>query len=116
MQKAPLANCDQCPLKTRQFCPSSIPADADMIVIGEAPGTEEVIDKQPFVGDSGRVLQGALTYVGANWQRVAKTNAVLCRPFADGTPLEAVEACSQRLAYDIALSGTKTIIAAGNIA
>lgn len=115
-RKAPYADCNNCPLKSRQFCPSSIPADAEMIIIGEAPGTEEVIEKTPFVGDSGRVLKGALTYVGADWTRVAKTNAVLCRPFSDGTPIEAVDACSARLAYDIARSGTTTIIAAGNIA
>jgi len=115
-RKAPYADCNNCPLKTRQFCPSSIPADATMIIIGEAPGTEEVIEKVPFVGDSGRVLQGALTYVGADWARVAKTNAVLCRPYADGTPEAAVLACSTRLAYDIERAQTPVIIAAGNIA
>jgi uracil-DNA glycosylase family 4 len=115
--KAPYAKCHQCPLAKRQLCPSSIPAGASMIVIGEAPGTEEIIERTPFVGDSGKVLQGTLTYIGVDWSRVAKTNAVLCRPLpSEGTPIEAVHACADRLAYDLRCANTSTVIAAGNIA
>lgn len=114
--KAPFADCDNCPLKTRPMCGSYIPANATMLVIGEAPGSDEIIDRVPFVGDSGKVLEGALTYVGADWARVARTNAVLCRPYQEGTPEAAVEACSLRLAYDIRQAGATTIIAAGTFA
>lgn len=115
--KAPYANCDQCPLQARQMCGSHIPANATMLVIGEAPGVDEIIDRKPFVGDSGKVLEGALTYVGIDWSRVAKTNAVLCRPRqGEGTPIEAVEACLPRLEYDIRQANTTKIIAAGNYA
>lgn len=115
--KAYLADCDNCPLQKRQFCPSSIPAGAVLTVVGEAPGVEEVIEQKPFIGPSGLVLDGALRYVGINPAKVAMTNAVLCRPVAnDGTPAEAIKACSARLAHDIRTAGAKYIIAAGNAA
>lgn len=114
--KAPYADCINCPLQSRPFCPSSIPSNATMIVIGDAPGTQEIIERVPFVGDSGDVLRGALTYVGVDWQRVAKTNAVLCRSYSDGTPDAAIKACGARLMHDINKSGASTIIAAGNVA
>lgn len=115
--KAPYADCNKCPLKARQFCPSSIPVNASVMVIGEAPGIDEIIERKPFVGQSGQVLQGALTYVGIDWSTVAKTNAVLCRPYKDeGTPIEAVVACAKRLDHDIQVANAKAIITAGNYA
>src|SRR5262245_22167870 len=115
MQKAHLAECDHCPLKSRPFCPSSIPRDAQLTVIGEKPGTEEVIERVPFIGQSGQVLAHALEYAGVAFDNVAKTNAVLCLPYggpSGDVPEAAVIACSARLAYDIRRAGAKHIVTA----
>lgn len=117
--KAHFADCDHCPLKSRPFCPSSIPANAQLTVIGEKPGTDEVIERVPFIGQSGIVLQHALEYAGVPFDQVAKTNAVLCLPFGGASgevPEAAVIACSARLDADLRASGAKHIVAAGNVA
>jgi uracil-DNA glycosylase family 4 len=115
--KAPYADCEHCPLKSRPMCGSRIPEDAVLTVIGEKPGTEEIIDGVPFIGQSGVVLRQALEYSGVDPARVAMTNAVLCLPIgSDDPPEEAIRACLARLDYDIRRSGAKHIVAAGNVA
>lgn len=115
--KAHGANCSECPLRSRQFCGSYIPADAVLTVVGEKPGIEEVIEGVPFIGASGIVLRQALEYSGVDPKKVAMTNAVLCLPIGtDDPPAEAVAACATRLDLDIRRSGAKHIVAAGNVA
>lgn len=115
--KAPLADCDNCPLKSRPCVPTKHVRNASLLVVGEAPGTSELIDRVPFIGAAGQVLDHALQYSGIDPRRVAKTNAVLCRPFGkDDPPDEAILACKPRLAADIARSGVKHVIAAGSVA
>jgi len=40
----------------KRFVPISGPEDADIVILGEAPGKEEAIKKVPFIGASGRLL------------------------------------------------------------
>ncbi len=55
--------------------------DDKILVIGEAPGAEEDKRGKPFVGESGRFLQGELKKLGINMFRDCwMTNAVTCRP------------------------------------
>lgn len=117
--KAPYAKCDQCPLATRPCVPSYIPHGASLMIIGEKPGTQELLDGMPFSpnGDSGKILESALIHHNIRPNDVAKTNAVLCRTYADqDVPQEAIQACSMRLAHEIAISGAKRLIASGNVA
>ena len=115
--KAFLADCDNCPLKMRPHCPSYVPEDAVLTVIGEAPGINEVIEQIPFIGVSGQILDHALEYAGVDPNKVARTNAVLCRPYGTEDPPEAaIIACSKRLDYDIRRARAKQIVAAGNVA
>lgn len=59
---------------------STGPKDAKICLIGEAPGVEEERVGFPFVGSSGRLLEGLLTKVGTTKARCYVTNVVKIRP------------------------------------
>lgn len=60
--------------------------DAEILFIGEAPGKNEEIEKRPFVGQSGKLLNQALESSGLNRTDVYITNIVKCRPPDNRTP------------------------------
>lgn len=77
------ALCDFCPLQKERAgppVPARWPANALALVVGEAPGGEEVEKGEPFVGRSGIELSNGLKAVGASRSQVALTNAIACRP------------------------------------
>jgi DNA polymerase len=59
--------------------------DAEVVIIGEAPGTEEDSRGEPFVGRAGRLLDRALAAAGLT-ERVFITNTVFWRPPGDRNP------------------------------
>jgi uracil-DNA glycosylase family 4 len=50
------------------------------MLVGEAPGRAEDREGRPFVGRSGRFVDGMLTTVGLTRRQVFVTNSVKCRP------------------------------------
>jgi uracil-DNA glycosylase family 4 len=77
--------CVECPLGVGAEKPSKpvLPEIRDMallLVVGEAPGGEEVKTGMPFVGASGFLLQEVLRKNGLHRGDVSLTNALLCRP------------------------------------
>src|SRR5258706_9186137 len=114
--KAEFADCENCPLLDCEFVPSHIPDGAILIAVGEAPGKDEVASQQPFTGPSGQLLDRTLAHAGLPLDRLAKTNAVLCRPQGNATPPHAaVWACNKRLAHDLN-RGPHTVLALGTTA
>jgi uracil-DNA glycosylase family 4 len=113
--KAKGADCANCPLAQRPLVPSKIKPGAPILVIGEAPGAQEVFERAPFVGPAGRVLDYALHYIGLDpVNDVSKTNAVLCRPVNNAEPpIEALIACSGRLRIAIEAAGAQKIVTLG---
>lgn len=102
MQKLPCAKCDSCPLVNEPMVPPSGPIEARLVVVGEAPGAEEVSRGAPFVGPSGTVLDYALSEAGIQHNEVYMTNTVMCRPPLNRTPsYEEVEACAPRLKAEL---------------
>lgn len=61
-------------------CPPFGPKDARIVLIGEAPGEHEVLQRQPFVGASGRLLDQMLRAVGIDRASCYLTNVVKNRP------------------------------------
>lgn len=113
--KAPMAECETCPLNRYRFVPSYIPEDADgTIIIGEAPGEEEARAAIPFIGRSGKLLQQEYERAGGDWSKVARTNVVLCRPPGNRTPT-AIEqnSCAPRLRNELTQREWKKIATAG---
>lgn len=117
LAKAPYANCSNCPLLPFPCVPSYKPNGIiELIVVGEAPGWNEVQLNQPFVGQSGKLLDAVLDHIDIDTMQVYKTNACLCRPTdnkLDRYP-GAVLACSERLRHELAQVSCDTIAAMGN--
>lgn len=51
-----------------------------VIIIGEAPGAEEIINGKPFVGKAGKLLRSTLEKYGFNSSNSLITNTLPCRP------------------------------------
>lgn len=116
--KFPGANCSQCPLFEQPFVPPFNIETGEILFVGEAPGTSEILEGTPFVGQSGALLDKVIERVGHDPLLIAKTNAVLCRPYrtADGSvtpPLEALQACHGALCNVLSEFSGQTIVTLG---
>ena len=88
-------------------------ADAEVMVIGEAPGGEEDAQGLPFVGRSGRLLDRALGAAGLD-QRVLITNTVFWRPPGDRNPSQQEQAvCAPFLDRLISLVKPRALLLVG---
>lgn len=111
------SNCSECPLAACAYVPSFIPDDPRFIVVGEAPGAQEVRAKKPFVGPSGVLLGKALERLGFNLDRdFVQLNAVGCKAPDNDVPFEAVKACAGGLRTDLERFQTQDILALGGTA
>ena len=92
-------------------------ADADWLIIGEAPGAEEDRRGEPFVGRAGALLDQMLRAIGQGRDEVFIANILKCRPpnNRDPKPAEA-SACRAYLERQIELVKPKIILAVGRIA
>jgi uracil-DNA glycosylase len=91
--------------------------NADLLVIGEAPGADEDRQGEPFVGRAGQLLNSMLRAIGLPRSEVYIANILKCRPpnNRDPQPDEA-RACTPYLARQIALVNPRAILAVGRIA
>lgn len=102
LSKLPEAQCEFCPLRGEPVVPSVGPFDARLVVIGEAPGAEEVRLGEPFVGPSGKVLNYALQQAGVSRDDVFATNVVACRPPNNEEPdAKSIACCWNRLVAEL---------------
>lgn len=60
--------------------------DADIMIVGEAPGRDEDLQGKPFVGESGQLLDRMLAAIGLDREKVYITNTVLWRPPGNRRP------------------------------
>ncbi len=76
------------PLDTQRIKPvfGSGPDDADLMIIGEAPGADEDRTGEPFVGRAGQLLTKILSAVGLDRDRVYITNILKSRPPGNRDP------------------------------
>ena len=90
---------------------------ADLLVIGEAPGADEDRQGEPFVGRAGQLLNAMLLAMGFKREAVFIANIVKCRP-PDNRDPKAEEAlqCAPYLQRQIELIQPRVILAVGRIA
>jgi DNA polymerase len=111
-------DCDRCRLHesrtTIVFGEGNL--EADFMFIGEGPGDEEDQTGDPFIGNSGKLLNDLLEAVGIDREDVFITNMVMCRPPSnrDPTKLER-ESCSPRLWEQIRVVDPRLIIPVGKV-
>lgn len=90
---------------------------AEILLIGEAPGANEDLQGEPFVGRGGMLLNAMLKAIGLKREDVYIANILKCRPPGNRDPLpEEVELCTPFLRQQIALINPKVIVAVGRIA
>ena len=85
-----------------------------VMIVGEAPGAEEVKQGVPFVGMSGDLLNKALEQAGLNRDEVYISNAVECKHPKNKLPKEAIASCRDRLLEEIVYVNPKCILVMGN--
>jgi DNA polymerase len=114
-----VAACTRCPLHRTATNP--VPGEgnpeADLVVVGEAPGAEEDATGRPFVGASGQLLTKILAAISLGRDDVFICNVVKHRPPGNRNPApDEVEACSPYLVRQLELLRPKVILTLGNFA
>lgn len=90
--------------------------DADLMLIGEAPGEEEDLQGRPFVGRAGQLLDRILESVGLSRDDVYITNIVKFRPPGNRNPRpEEIHASEPLLLEQIRLIRPQVIATLGNV-
>lgn len=102
--------------KNTVFCDGN--PQADIMLIGEAPGAEEDAQGIPFCGTSGKLLDAMLASIGlSRQQNVYITNTLFWRPPGNRTPSpDELAICLPFVERHIALFAPKLIILAGGTA
>ena len=91
--------------------------DAQLLVIGEAPGADEDRQGEPFVGRAGQLLNAMLHAIGYERAAVYIANILKCRPPNNRDPRpEEASCCTPYLDQQIALIAPRVILAVGRIA
>ena len=94
------------------------PQKADWMVIGEAPGENEDLQGEPFVGQAGKLLDNMLRALGLNRREsVYIANVLKCRPPGNRNPEpEEVAQCEPFLRRQVDLLQPRIILAMGRFA
>lgn len=91
-------------------------ADADLLFVGEGPGTQEDQQGEPFVGRSGSVLDEALRERGLHREDVRITNCVRCRPAENRDPTAGeLDNCRAYLDYEISEVDPELLVTLGKV-
>ncbi|HEX2477716.1 MAG TPA: uracil-DNA glycosylase [Geminicoccaceae bacterium] len=91
--------------------------EAEVMLIGEAPGAEEDRLGRPFVGQSGKLLDRMLATIELPRNSVYITNVIYWRPPGNRSPTQAeIAACQPFLERQIELLKPKIIVFLGGIA
>ena len=109
-----------CPLKkgARNTVFAEGNPDADLVVVGEAPGREEDEQGKPFVGASGQLLSRMLEAIGIKSREQYRiTNLVYWRPPGNRNPdSDEVAVCYPFFLRHMALVKPRWILLLGNVA
>lgn len=89
--------------------------DADLMIVGEAPGAQEDRKGLPFVGPAGKMLDNMLKHVlGLEREAVYISNVVKCRPPNNRTPEpEEIATCRPFLLRQVEAIRPKVILSLG---
>ena len=90
---------------------------ADWLIVGDAPGTEEDLQGLPFLGQGGQLLTAMVEAAGLQREQVYITNSLKCRPPESRDPdADEMMACHVYLKRQIELLKPKVILAVGRVA
>jgi uracil-DNA glycosylase len=93
-------------------------SQADLMFVGEAPGRDEDLKGEPFVGRSGKLLDRLVTEeLGIDRSQFYIANVVKCRPPENRDPKsDEIDACWSWLEQQLALIDPRVVVTLGNFA
>jgi len=113
-------DCSRCKLHTlgrKQIVFGVGNPNADLMFVGEAPGADEDIQGEPFVGRAGQLLTKIIEAIGLTRGDVYIANVIKCRPPGNRNPEpDEVEQCEPFLFRQIDTIKPKVIVALGKFA
>lgn len=90
---------------------------ARVVIVGEAPGKNEDLIGEPFVGSAGKMLDELLALANLQRDDVYITNVLKCRPPSNRNPHpEEIEICAPYLREEIRSVWPDVIVCLGNFA
>lgn len=114
-----VAQCRRCPLcdgRTQTVFGVGNPA-ARVLIVGEAPGKNEDLQGEPFVGAAGKYLNELLALAGLERDEVYIANVLKCRPPSNRDPRpEEIQACTPYLREQTRTIDPEFIVTLGNFA
>jgi uracil-DNA glycosylase len=115
-----IGDCTRCKLHSlgrRQVVFGVGNPDADLMFVGEAPGADEDVQGEPFVGRAGQLLTKIIEAIGMMRDEVYIANVIKCRPPQNRNPeQDEVETCEPFLFKQIDSIKPKVIVALGTFA
>ena len=85
--------------------------------VGEAPGKNEDLQGEPFVGAAGHLLDELLAEIGVPRSDVYIANVLKCRPPGNRDPHpDEIDACKGYLRDQIRMIGPEVVVTLGNFA
>jgi DNA polymerase len=113
-------DCSRCKLHTlgrRQVVFGVGNPNADLMFVGEAPGADEDIQGEPFVGKAGQLLTKIIEAINLKREDVYIANVIKCRPPQNRNPEpDEVVQCEPFLFRQIETIKPKVIVALGKFA
>ncbi len=118
--RADLGDCTRCVLHTlgrRQIVFGTGNPDAALMFVGEAPGADEDVQGEPFVGRAGQLLTKIIEGIGLRRADVYIANVIKCRPPGNRNPApDEIATCQPFLLRQIDIIRPKVIVALGTFA
>ena len=115
--QAQVAACRRCPLcdgRTQTVFGVGNP-EARVLIVGEAPGKNEDLQGEPFVGAAGKYLNELLAIAGLSREDVYIANVLKCRPPSNRDPRpEEIQACTPFLREQTRTINPEYIVTLGN--
>ena len=112
-------DCEKCPnlVESRSQIVNGVgPLDADLVLIGEAPGENEDQNGEPFIGRSGRVLDEELEKYDLSRDNIRITNTVRCRPPDNRDPHKSeINNCNEYLVNEIQNIDPEVVLTLGRV-
>jgi uracil-DNA glycosylase len=88
--------------------------NADLMFIGEAPGRDEDLKGEPFVGRAGQLLTDIITAMKLSREQVYIANVIKCRPPENRNPEpDELEACRPFIQRQVRLIQPRVIVTLG---
>lgn len=91
--------------------------DARIMFVGEAPGKNEDLQGEPFVGAAGKLLDELLAGIGITRDQVYIANVLKCRPPGNRDPKpDEIDSCKGYLREQIRMIRPEVVVTLGNFA